>query len=297
MEKGKPSVHKLNLVANSIRQEIIKSLLSAASGHSAGPLGMADVYTALYFSVMKVFPGDPWNDKRDRMIISNGHICPVLYAALAVRGYFPVNELKTLRHLGTRLQGHPHKHGAPGVENPAGPLGQGISMACGAALSAKMDGKKHSVYVSMGDGEINEGQAWEGFLFAAKYKLDNLVGFLDRNYIQIDGDTREVMPLDPLDKKFESFGWHVIDIDANDMEQVLDAFARAAKIKGKPTLIMCNTVPGKGVSFMEGDYHWHGNPPNEEQAKIALDELGKEQKRLENVQCKGCGKQVKGCDC
>jgi|TARA_B100001971_G_C18231538_1_gene564257 transketolase len=273
--KKTKDIRKLKLIANSIRQDIVKMLVEAGSGHSAGPLGMADVFTAIYFNVMNHNPNNPTWKNRDRFILSNGHICPVWYAALANSGYFPVKELKTLRKIGTRLHGHPHIHAAPGIENSAGPLGQGISMAAGIALGAKMDKKKFRVYCSMGDGEINEGQPWEAFMFAAKNKLDNLIAFVDRNYIQIDGDTEDIMPLDPLAKKFSSFNWNVIEIDGNDMKQVLKAFAKAKKNKGKPSVIIVNTIPGKGVSFIEGKYEWHGKPPTKEQGDMALAELRK----------------------
>lgn len=248
-------------------------LVHAGSGHSAGPLGMADVFTALYFNILKHDPKNPDWIYRDRFILSNGHICPVVYAAMANAGYFSKKELMTLRKLGTRLQGHPHNLALPGIENSAGPLGQGISVACGVAMAAKMDKKRFRVYCSLGDGEINEGQPWEAFMFAAKNRLDNLCAFVDRNYIQIDGNTKDVMPLDPLKKKTEAFGWHTMEIDGHDFKQILSAFEKAKKVKGKPVMILIKTTPGKGVSFMEGKHEWHGKPPTAEQAKIALAEL------------------------
>lgn len=277
-------------MANTIRQDIIKMLVEAGSGHSAGPLGTADIFTALYFKVMNHNPHKPdWKD-RDWFILSNGHICPVWYATLARAGYFPVKELLSLRKLGTRLQGHPHRNSAPGIENTAGPLGQGISIAAGIALGAKMDKKKFKVYCSMGDGELDEGQPWEAFMFATAKKLDNLIVVVDRNYIQIDGNTEEVMPLDPLENKFKSFGFNVITINGNNMAEVLNGFIKAKKNKGKPTAIIANTIPGKGVSYMEGKYEWHGKPPTKEQGEIALSELyeqecalkGKNTKNVEN---------------
>jgi transketolase len=220
-----------------------------------------------------------WND-RDRFVLSNGHICPVLYAVLARSGYFPVSELMTLRKKGTRLHGHPHHLELPGLDNSAGPLGEGISIACGMAYGAKMDHKKYTVYCSMGDGEINEGQPWEAFMFAAKNKLDNLIVFIDRNFIQIDGDTEKVMPLEPLADKMRAFGHHVIEVDGNDMASVLSAFTEAKSLKGKPICILTRTVPGKGVSFMEGKASWHGMPPNKDQAEQALNELLEQETRI-----------------
>ncbi len=288
---------KLELIANTIRQDIIKMLVQAGSGHSAGPLGMADIFTALYFNVMTHDPKQPdWKD-RDRFILSNGHICPVWYATLARTGYFPVKELLSLRKLGTRLQGHPHINSAPGIENSGGPLGQGISVAVGIALSAMMDRKKFRVYCGMSDGELNEGQAWEAFMFAAAKKLDNLTVIVDRNYIQIDGNTENIMPLDPLDAKFKSFGFNVIGINGNDMKEILNAFLEAKKNRGKPTVIIANTVPGKGVSYMEGKYEWHGKPPSKEQGEIALSELQKKENLLKGKKCKKCGKPIEGCNC
>ena len=290
-------INLLEIRANHIRQDLIRMLVEAGSGHSAGPLGLADIFTALYFNLLNHKPKNPWWEGRDRVILSNGHIVPILYVTLAHRGYFPVKELKTLRKINSRLQGHPHKRSCPGIENTAGPLGQGISHACGVALAAKMDNKKLRVYCSMSDGEINEGQPWEAFMFAAKYKLDNLIAFVDRNYIQIDGDTRDVMPLDPLDKKLKAFGWNVITIKGNNMRQIISAFKKAQKSKGKPTIIIAKTVPGKGVSYMEGKYEWHGKPPTPEQGEIALAELMKTEHTLENHKCKKCGKKFHDCAC
>jgi len=217
----KKKISELKKLAKTIRIDIVRSLAEAGSGHSAGSLGMADVFTALYFSVMKHKPKNPlWKD-RDRLILSNGHIVPVLYATLANAGYFPKKELLSLRKLGSRLQGHPHIYSVPGMENSAGPLGQGISLACGIALAGKMDKKKYRVFLSTSDGEVNEGQAWEGFMFAAKYKLDNLIAFMDRNRIQISGNTEKVMPLEPLRDKLQAFGWNVVEINGHDFKQIL----------------------------------------------------------------------------
>lgn len=241
---------------------------------------MADIFTALYFGIMRYNPKKPdWKD-RDRLILSNGHICPVWYATLANAGFFPKSRLRTLRKLGTGLQGHPHMGSAPGIENSAGPLGQGISFACGAALAAKLDNRHHSIYCGMSDGEINEGQPWEAFMFASKYKLDNLIAFLDRNHIQIDGRTEDVMPLEPLKDKVAAFGWHTQVIDGHNFRQILKAFKKAKTVKGKPSMILVNTTPGKGVSFMENKYEWHGRPPDKEEAEKALHELEEAGKKL-----------------
>lgn len=263
----------LAVTANTIRQNIIKMLLAAGSGHSAGPLGMADVFTALYFAILKIDPKKPaWPD-RDRVVLSNGHINPVWYATLAERGYFPVSELTTLRKLGTRLHGHPHNLSLPGIENSGGPLGQGLSQAIGMALAGRLDGRKYRVHALLSDGEHDEGQTWEAIMFAGKEKLRNLTVWVDRNNIQIDGFTENVMPLEPFAAKYEAFNWHVLEVDGHNFEEIIDAAAKAAAIYEKPTVIICHTIPGKGVDFMEGDYKWHGIPPDKEQAQLALREL------------------------
>jgi transketolase len=267
------TLKELERLAYTIRQDVIKMLVAAGSGHSAGPLGMADVFTALYFQILNHDPQKPkWPD-RDRLVLSNGHICPVLYAALARAGYFPLAELKTLRKLGTRLEGHPHNLSLPGVENSSGPLGQGASQAVGMALAAKMDNKKHQVYVLTSDGEHDEGQTWEAIMFAGKHRMDNLTMIMDRNNIQIDGYTEDVMPLEPLRQKFEAFRWHVIDIDGHNIEAIIDACNEAKAIYEKPVVIIAHTIPGKGVDFMEFEYSWHGKPPEPEEGKKALHEL------------------------
>lgn len=248
-------------------------LLAAGSGHSAGPLGMADVFTALYFEILNINPKKPWWRERDRLILSNGHICPVWYAALAHRGYFPVSELTTLRKLGTRLHGHPHARELPGVENSGGPLGQGLSIAIGMALAGKLDQAKWRVHALLSDGEHDEGQTWEAIMFAGKNRLHNLTAWVDRNNIQIDGFTEDVMPLEPLRDKYEAFGWHVLEVDGHNFGEIINAAHTAQAIFEKPTVIICHTIPGKGVDFMEGDYKWHGIPPDKEQAKEALREL------------------------
>jgi len=256
-------------------------LMEAKSGHPAGSLGMADIFSALYFSVLKHDPKKPAWEERDRLVLSNGHICPVLYASLAEAGYFPKEELLSLRKMGSRLQGHPHYGSLPGIENSSGPLGQGISQAVGMALVAKREKKSWRVFALLGDGEINEGQAWEAFLLASKYKLSNLVMILDRNNIQIDGTSDDVLPLEPLADKFRSFGFNTIIIEGNDMKSIIGAFDSAKLEKEKPTMIIARTVPGKGVSFMEGKFGWHGKTPNKEEGESALKELDEARKKLE----------------
>ncbi len=268
------SIEELKLKADDIRQDIIKMLEAAGSGHSAGPLGLADIFTALYFDILKHDPKKPDWDERDILLLSNGHTVPVLYAALAESGYLPVSELVTLRKFGSRLQGHPERLRLPGLETTSGPLGSGLSQACGMALAMRMDKIMHRwIYVVMGDGELNEGNVWEAAMLASKYKLSNIIGIIDRNNIQIDGPTETVMPLEDLKAKWEAFGWHVIEIDGNDIEAVIDAAAMARAIVEKPIVIIAHTVPGMGVDFMEYDFHWHGIPPDHEQAKLALKEL------------------------
>lgn len=264
---------ELDEIAREIRIDIIKMLLAAGSGHSAGPLGMADVFTALYFSILNIDPKQPRWEDRDRLVLSCGHINPVFYATLAHRGFFPRRELLTLRQLGTRLHGHPHNLALPGVENSSGPLGQGLSQAIGMALSARLDKKRHRIYCIMSDGEQQEGQTWEAIMFAGKNRLSNLVGIMDRNNIQIDGFTEDIMPLEPLREKYEAFRWHVLEIDGHNIEAIINACEEARAVYEKPTLIIAHTIPGKGVDFMENDYKWHGIPPNAEQAKQALHEL------------------------
>ncbi|MBI4094383.1 MAG: transketolase [Candidatus Liptonbacteria bacterium] len=259
--------------ANLLRQDVIKMLVHAGSGHSAGPLGMADVFATLYFHVVNHNPKKPDWAGRDRVVVSNGHICPILYAALARAGYFPLEELKTLRKVNTRLQGHPHRGSLPGLETTSGPLGSGLSQAIGMALAAKLDHKRHRVYCLMSDGEHQEGNTWEAVMCAGKYKLHNLTAVVDRNNIQIDGFTEEVMPLEPLRQKYEAFNWHVLEIDGHNPEEFVDAVAEAHAIYERPTAIIAHTIPGKGVSFMERDYTWHGKPPKPDEAKVALKEL------------------------
>ena len=262
-------------IANTIREDIIRMLEHAGSGHSAGPLGMTDVFTALYFNILRHDPKNPdWED-RDILFLSNGHIVPVRYATMANAGYFDREELMTLRRFGSRLQGHPERLRLPGMETTSGPLGSGLSQASGAAYVLKnIDPNPHRwVYALMGDGELNEGNIWEAAMFAGKYKLHNLIGIIDRNNIQIDGNTEDIMPLEDLKGKWESFGWHVQEIDGHNIESIIDACSMARAIVEKPSVIIAHTIPGKGVPFMEFDYHWHGAPPNSEQAKEALKKL------------------------
>ncbi|NCN53065.1 transketolase [Candidatus Wolfebacteria bacterium] len=275
MELHDKKIKFLEEMANLIRQDIIEMLLEAKSGHSAGPLGMADVFTALYFHVLKHDPKNPEWEDRDKLVLSNGHICPVQYATLARADYFPIEELMTLRKLGTRLQGHPHRKVLPGVENTSGPLGSGLSQAIGMALAAKMNGKKNRIYCIASDGEHDAGNFWEAMMFAGKKKngLNNITLIIDRNNIQIDGYTEDIMPLEPLKAKYESFNWHVIEVDGHNIAEVVAATNEAKAIYEKPTVIVAHVIPGKGVSFMENDFMWHGKPPKSDEAKEALKEL------------------------
>ncbi len=266
-------VKELETKANQIRQSIIEMLVAAGSGHTAGPLGMADVFTAFYFHILNHDPKNPDWPERDRLILSNGHICPVRYAAMAYAGYFPVEELKTLRKFGSRLQGHPERERLPGLETSSGPLGSGLGEACGIVYAARMDGQKFQTYCIMGDGELDSGNIWESVMFAGKYKLNNLTGVIDRNNIQIDGMTENVMPLEPLKEKFEAFNWHVLEVDGHNIEQFVDACEEAKAIYEKPTMIIAHTIPGKGVPEIEFDYKWHGKSPKPEEAQKFLAEL------------------------
>ncbi len=267
-------LHKLEKKANAIRKDIVTMLTEAGSGHSAGPLGMTDVFTALYFHVLNHKSKKPWWEDRDRVILSNGHICPVWYATLAHAGYFPKKELSTLRKFGTRLQGHPHRRGLPGVENAAGPLGQGTSLAVGVALAGQMTRQRYETFLLTGDGELQEGQVWEAFMFAGNKPLHNLTVIVDRNNIQIDGMTEGVMPLESLRAKFEAFNFHVIDVDGHNIRAVVDACDEAKAIYEKPVAIIAHTIPGKGVEYMEWDHEWHGKPPKAgDEARAALRSL------------------------
>ncbi len=270
----KVSIEHLETIANDIREDIIRMLEHAGSGHSAGPLGLADIFTALYFDIMNFDSQKPdWNE-RDILLLSNGHCVPVQYATMARAGFFDRKELLTLRQLGSRLQGHPERTKLPGLETTSGPLGCGLSQACGMALAMRMDQQSHRwIYVVMGDGEQDEGNVWEAAMLAGKYKLNNVIAITDRNNIQIDGPTESVMPLDDLKAKWEAFGWHVLEINGNDIEAVIDACEMAKAVIEKPIMIIAYTVPGKGVDFMEYDFNWHGKPPDHAQAVKALHEL------------------------
>ncbi len=263
----------LEVTANDIRQSIIEMLLEAGSGHTAGPLGMTDIFTALYFHILKHDPKNPEWEERDRLILSNGHIVPVRYATMAHAGYFPLEELMTLRKFGTRLQGHPEREKLPGMENTSGPLGSGLGQAAGMAYAARMDGKKFRTYCAMGDGEQDAGNIWESAMFIGANKLSNITGIIDRNNIQINGMTEDVMPLDSLREKYEAFNWHVIDVDGHNMEEFVAATEQAKAIYEKPTMIIAHTIPGKGIKEIEFDYKWHGKPPTKEEADKFLKEL------------------------
>ena len=271
----KKKIKELEIKANEIRQSIISMLLEAGSGHTAGPLGMADIFTFFYFHKLKHDPENPSWEERDMVVLSNGHICPVLYATMAHSGYFPTEELKTLRKFGSRLQGHPHREFLPFLENSSGPLGSGLSQSVGMALALKIDkrNKDRFVYCFMSDGELDEGNSWEAIMLAGKNKLNNLIAIIDRNNIQIDGYTEHIMPLEPLGDKWKSFNWHVIEVSGHDFKSLNDAIEEAKEVADKPIVIIAHTIPGKGVKEFERDYKWHGMPPNKEQAERALKEL------------------------
>lgn len=274
----------LKKLACKVRMGAITGTFHAKSGHPGGSLSAADLFTYLYFKEMQVDPQKPKAPDRDRFALSKGHCCPGLYAALALRGYFPVEELKKLRHVGAMLQGHPDMKGTPGIDMSSGSLGQGVSAACGMAKAAKLDGKSYRVYAVLGDGECEEGQVWEAAMFAAHHKLDNLCLIVDNNGLQIDGPVEEVAGLEPLDQKFEAFGFSVIKICGHCFTQIEEAFTKARQTKDKPTVIIAQTVKGKGVSFMEDQVGWHGTAPNEEQYKTAMAELENALKELEGEQ-------------
>lgn len=270
-------IKKIRNHANEIRKSIILMLQEAGSGHTAGAMGMADVFSCLYFSVLKHNSQNPeWAD-RDRVFLSNGHICPVLYATLAEARYFEKSELMSLRKIDSRLQGHPHIKSIPGVENTSGPLGQALSQAIGMTLALKLDQKPNHVYCLMSDGEIQEGQNWEAFMYAGNKKLNNITVLIDRNNIQIGGFTHEIMPLKPLKQKLEAFGWHTLEIDGHNIEQIIQSCEQAINFQAGPTAIICNTTPGKGVDFMENLPEWHGKPPNKEEAEKALAQLNNQE--------------------
>ena len=266
---------KLMKTANEIRKGIVSSVHSAKAGHPGGSLSAADIFTYLYFEELKIDPKEPKKADRDRFVLSKGHTAPGLYSTLAERGYFPKEDLLTLRHVGSYLQGHPDMKHIPGVDMSSGSLGQGISAAVGMAIAGKMDDADYRVYTLLGDGEIQEGQVWEASMLAASHKLDNLVVIVDNNNLQIDGTIEEVNSPYPIDKKFEAFNFHVIKIDGNDFDQIDAAFKEAKTVKGQPTAIIAKTVKGKGVSFMENQVGWHGKAPNDEEYKVAMEELEK----------------------
>lgn len=270
------STEDLNEMARQIRRDIINMLVIAQTGHSGGPLGMADIFTALYFNKLNLDNSDPEMSERDYFFLSIGHIAPVWYATLARRGFYPIEEMKTLRRINGRLQGHPapaKTHGLPGIEIASGSLGQGLSIAVGTAIGLRMNGKSNYVYCVNGDGELQEGQIWESVMTAAHHKVDNVTMIIDRNRCQIDNRTENVLALEPLADKFEAFNWKVFDIDGHNIDEILETLDEAKAFKGMPTVIIANTLMGKGVSFMEDNYKWHGIPPTTEQAGVALNEL------------------------
>lgn len=297
MDLTDKQILELELKANEIRQLLIPTLVEAGSGHSGGPLGMADIFTAMYFHILRHDPKNPDWEERDRLILSNGHICPIRYVTMAVAGYFPIEELKTLRKINSRLQGHPHRGSLPGLETTSGPLGEGLGQSVGMALAAKMDHKNHFIYCLTSDGEHQEGSTWEAAMAAGKYQLNNLIQVIDYNNIQIDGNIADIMPLEPFKDKYEAFNWEVIEVDGNDMRAFITAVREAQAIHDKPILILARTIPGKGVSFMENDYRWHGNPPNllevpgsppkEEQANVALENLKKIENEIKETMANG----------
>jgi transketolase len=272
---GQLTINQLEHMANTIREDIISMLEAAGSGHSAGPLGLADIFAALYFNILNIDPKNPDWEERDMFFLSNGHTIPVQYSAMAEAGFFPKEELLTLRKFGSRLQGHPERERLPGLENTSGPLGSGLSQAAGYAYTLKYIDKIKTrfVYVVMGDGELDEGNVWEAAMFAGKNKLSQIIAFIDRNNIQIDGNTEDIMPLEDLRGKWESFGWHVLEIDGHNIESIIDAASMGRAITNRPTVVIAHTIPGKGVPFMEYDYKWHGIAPNSDQAKLALEKL------------------------
>lgn len=275
------SAEELEQISCKIRKDVISMLEHAGSGHPAGSMGLADIFTALYFNILKHDPKKTDWSERDILVLSNGHCVPVQYAAMAEAGYFDKKELHTLRQLGTRLQGHPERTKLPGLETTSGPLGSGLSQAIGMALGLRLNKQLHRwVYVIMGDGELDEGNVWEAAMLAPKHQLHNIIGIIDRNNIQIDGPTEFVLPLEDLRAKWEAFGWHVLEINGNDIEAVIDACAMARAIVEKPVMIIAHTIPGKGVDFMEYDFHWHGVAPNHQQAMVALKELRTLQGRI-----------------
>lgn len=267
------TIKEIEELAYKMREDVIAMLLEAGSGHSAGPLGLAEFFAAMYFHILHHDPDDPMMADRDRLILSCGHVVPIRYVAMAHAGYFPKVWMKQLRKFGSKLQGHPSFHDLPALESASGPLGQGLSIAVGKALAAQMLGQRHFVYCLMSDGEQQEGQTWEAVMSAAKYRLSNLIAFIDRNNIQIDGMTENVMPLESLKEKYEAFNWHVMEVDGHNVEDIIDAVNHAKAITEKPVCIIMHTIPGKGVDFMEYDFAWHGKPPKSKEARDALKQL------------------------
>ena len=277
----KSLLSELKKTACKVRLWTIEGVFNAKSGHPGGSLSAADIMTYLYFKEMNVDPANPKDPGRDRFVLSKGHCCPALYAALALRGFFPTDEIKVLRHIGAMLQGHPDMKGTPGVDMSSGSLGQGISAACGMALAAKLSGADYRVFAMLGDGECEEGQVWEAAMFAAHYKLDNLIAIVDFNGLQIDGTVADVAGLDKIDEKFKAFGFEVFQMDGHDFEQIEETIEKAKAVKGKPSVIIAKTVKGKGVSYMENKVGWHGKAPNADEYKTAVDELNAQLKALE----------------
>ncbi len=267
-------IKELKEIARRVRIYVVKSTNAAGSGHPGGSLSATDMLTVLYFEIMDHKPDEPDWEERDRLVLSKGHAAPALYGVLAESGYFPIEELMTLRALGSRLQGHPDMRKTPGVDASTGSLGQGLSIACGMSLASNIDRKNYRIFVICGDGEMQSGQIWEAGMFAAQYKLDNLIVFLDRNQLQIDGSTEEVVSIEPIVSKWKSFGWHVQEIDGHDMGKIYESIQKALEVEGKPSMIVAHTVKGKGVTFMEGSLAFHGKAANDEQLEIALKELG-----------------------
>ena len=278
-------LNKLRLHANKARQLVIETLAqTGGTGHTAGPLGMADIFTTFYFHILSHDPKNPEWEDRDRLVLSNGHICPIRYTSMAQAGYFPIEELKTLRKINSRLQGHPHRTALPGLETTSGPLGEGLSQAIGIALAARIDKKQYYTYVLTSDGEHQEGNTWEAAMMAGKEKLHHLIQVIDFNNIQIDGKVEDIMPLEPFRAKYEAFNWHVIDVDGNDINAFVKAVQEAHTVTDKPIIIIAHTVPGKGVHFMENDYHWHGRPPTADEAEKALAELKTAEEKIKSGQ-------------
>jgi len=270
---AKIGIEELYKTSNKLKQTVIDMLTEAGSGHTAGSLGTAEVFTALYFQILNIDPKKPYKKDRDRFLLSNGHICPIWYATLSERGFFPKSELWKLRKINSKLQGHPKKNSLPGIENTSGSLGQGLSQAIGVAIAAKMDNLDYRIYCMTGDGELNEGQIWESAMFAPNKKLNNITWIIDRNNIQSDGKTEDVMPLENLKDKLESFNWFVIEINGHSIEEIISACKMAKSITQRPTAIIAHTIPGEGIEFMENNYQWHGKVPSKKEAIAAKEEL------------------------